>query len=193
MKSINIPGNRVQVSRSDNPKRKYVYTWELIEINPTWVGINTLRTNSIVGEALKSGTIPALIYPSVRSEIRAGSSRIDFLLERDAHRCYVEVKNVTLEENGVALFPDSETKRGLKHLYELMGLRQQGHRAVIFYLIQRGDTRLFKPASHIDPAYASALVDAVDHGVEIMAWQARVSPHEIRIDQPLSVDLTQNL
>ncbi len=193
MKSVNIPGNRVQVSRSDNPKRKYLYTWELIEINQVWVGINTLRTNHIVGEALKNGSIPELIYPSVTPEIRVGSSRIDFLLKHDALRCYVEVKNVTLEERGVALFPDSETKRGLKHLHELIELSQQGYRAVIFYLIQREDCRLFKPAFNIDPAYATALDKAVDRRVEIMAWQACVSPREIRIDRPLPVDLTQNL
>ncbi|TFG95703.1 MAG: DNA/RNA nuclease SfsA, partial [Calditrichales bacterium] len=100
------------------------------------------------------------------------------------------VKNVTLvEDDGGYYFPDSVTERGRKHLYELIDMVKQGHRSVMFYVIQRGDGNLFRPATHIDPAYAAALKEAVENGVEIIAYRAEVSPEKIEIVAPVPWEL----
>jgi sugar fermentation stimulation protein A len=181
------PGSRVWLSRSDNPKRKYPLTWEIIEVAPgVSCGINTMMSNKLVREAIESSFIAELDgYQSVRSEVRYGNenSRIDLLLESDSPQnkppCYVEVKNVTLVDNGVGLFPDAVTVRGTKHLRELMAMVDQGARAVIFYCVQRNDCREVRPADNIDELYGQTLRQAIDVGVEALAYGFQVSPIEI--------------
>jgi sugar fermentation stimulation protein A len=110
------------------------------------------------------------------------NSRIDILLNKENEQCYVEVKNVTLvEEDGYYYFPDSVTERGRKHLYELRDMVEKNHRAVMLYVIQRNDGKLFKPAAHIDPAYAESLKEVHSQGVEIITYRADVNPTEIQI------------
>ncbi|MDZ7262026.1 MAG: DNA/RNA nuclease SfsA [candidate division KSB1 bacterium] len=189
MLSCNLPGSRILLSRSNNPRRKLSYTWELIQVDSVWVGINTNVPNRLVYEALVANQIPELRgYDSIRREVKYGeNSRIDLLLEREQDLCFIEVKNVTLVENGVAYFPDAVTQRGTKHLHELMAMVRQGHRAIMFYLIQRKDGRLFKPADSIDPVYGQTLRKAISNGVEILAYQAEVTPWEIRLGQKVRV------
>jgi len=182
MKSCQTPGWKVMLSYHDNPKRKYQYTWEMVHNETCWIGINTGIPNQIVEESIKNKTIPALDgYTEIKREVRYGqNSRIDIFLKSDRQICYVEVKNVTLvEEDRFYSFPDSVTERGRKHLYELIEMVKQGHRAVMFYVIQRSDGTTFKPASHIDPAYAESLIEASEKGVEILVYQAEVSPESI--------------
>ena len=149
-----------------------------------WIGINTGIPNQIVEESIKNKTIHALGgYTEIKREVRYGqNSRIDIFLKNDRQICYVEVKSVTLvEDDGFYSFPDSVTERGRKHLYELIEMVKQGHRAVMFYVIQRSDGTTFKPASHIDPAYADSLKEAYGKGVEILVYQAGyfgVLPHK---------------
>ncbi len=181
------PGSRVWLSRSDNPKRKYPLTWEIIEVVPgVLCGINTMLSNKLVREAIESGFVTELSdYQSVRGEVRYGNenSRIDLLLESDSPKntppCYVEVKNVTLVDNGVGLFPDAVTARGTKHLRELMFMVEQGARAIIFYCVQRNDCREVRPADNIDKLYGQTLRQAIDAGVEALAYEFQVSPTEI--------------
>jgi sugar fermentation stimulation protein A len=181
------PGSRVWLSRSDNPKRKYPLTWEIVEISPgVSCGINTMLSNKLIREAIESGYIKELSgYQNVRSEVRYGNenSRIDLLLESDAPEnrppCYVEVKNVTLMDNGVGLFPDAVTARGTKHLRELMCMVEQGYRAVIFYCVQRNDCSEVRPADAIDALYGKTLRQALTAGVEGLAYSFRVSPEGI--------------
>jgi sugar fermentation stimulation protein A len=127
----------------------------------------------------------------VRAEVRYGTnSRIDLLLEGQKRgRCFVEIKNCTLVEQGIAYFPDAVTARGLKHLWELQQQVQEGNRCVMFYLIQRTDAHLFKPADLVDPEYGKALRTAVQHGVEIMAWDVKISLEEIVIRKQVPCDL----
>lgn len=190
------PGSCVWLSESVNPKRKYPLSWELVQTGSgTLVGINTALANLLAREAITNGVIGELQgYDAMRAEVRYGreNSRIDLLLEREAspHRCYVEVKNVTLLDGlSRALFPDAVTVRGTRHLRELTEVVRQGQRAVMLYCVQRGDAELFAPADAIDPAYGAALRAAVDQGVEALAYRATVTPQGIALDTALSVDI----
>jgi sugar fermentation stimulation protein A len=193
MKGCAIPGNSVLLSRSNNPDRKYPYTWELVKVNGLWVGINTGLPNRLTGDAVKQGLIKELRgYESVRPEVRYGKdSRIDLLLSGSKGLCYVEVKNVTLVEEGIALFPDAQTARGRKHLQELMREVRDGNRGVIFFVVQRADACAFAPADAIDPEYGVLLRTAVKNGVEAMAYQAHVEPDEIYLQRSLPVLLNR--
>jgi len=182
MKSCQYPGWKVMLSYHDNPKRKYQYTWEMVHNGICWIGINTGIPNQIVEEAIKQKEIPALNgYNEIKREVPYGkNSRIDIYLKNARQICYIEVKNVTLvEDDHFYSFPDSVTVRGKKHLYELIDMVKQGYRAVMFYVIQRSDGTTFKPAAHIDPAYAESLKEAYEKGVEILVYQAEVKPDSI--------------
>jgi sugar fermentation stimulation protein A len=173
------PGSAVRLSTSDNPNRRYPHTWEMVRVGRAWVGLNTILANRIAAEAIEQGVIPALSgFDRLERERPLGeSSRVDILLSGpDDRRCYVEVKNTTLAEDGVAMFPDAVTERGLKHLRELTEVVRQGHRAAMLYLVQRTDCHGFRPAAHIDPAYADSLARATAAGVEVHPLLARVSP-----------------
>ena len=185
------PGSPVMVSYHDKPGRKHAYTWEMIKINDGWVGINTHRPNILVSEAIAGQQIPELAgYTNIRREVAYGAnSRIDILLEKPNQLCYVEVKNVTLVRHGIIEFPDAVTSRGTKHLNELMEMVNQGHRAVMFYLVQRPDGDWFRPARDIDPVYAETLKKATAHGVEMLVYRAAVTPEEISITCPLKFNL----
>jgi len=180
-----------RLSTSDNPKRKLKYTLEMLHNGKTWIGVNTHLANNIVAEAISKTKIKKLNgYTNLRREVRYGqNSRIDILLENKDEKCYVEVKNVTLVEADSYLFPDAPTQRGQKHLRELMQMKKQGHRAVMFYLIQRQDGNIFAPASHIDPEYSRLLKQAHERGVEILPYQAKVGPEKITIENKIEFKL----
>ena len=187
MLGCDFPGSPVRLSFHDNPKRKYRYTWEMVKIGEHWVGINTQVPNRLVAEAISAGLIPELKnYPQIKREVKVGDhSRLDLLLKNRTERCYVEIKNVTLVENGIAYFPDAVTVRGRKHLHELLKLKRSGERAVIFFLIQRMDGEIFAPADHIDADYGKTLREVHRQGVEILPYRANVSPREIKLDKRL--------
>ncbi len=191
MKGCAEPGSPVLLSVSDNPKRKLPYTWELVQVNGLWVGINTGLPNRLVSEAISRGTVGDLAdYTNIRPEVRYGkNSRIDLLLTGPAGLCYVEVKNVTLVEGNRALFPDAVTVRGQKHLRELMQVVREGNRGVIFFVVQRGDACVVAPADRIDPEYGKLLRLAVQNGVEAIAYRAHVEPGEIYLTRRLEISL----
>lgn len=192
MLTCSEPGRPVYISKHNIPSRKLKYTWEMIDMPESLVGVNTGVPNHLVKEAIVSGLIKELTgYGSIRSEVKYGTnSRIDLLLENDGDRCYVEIKNCTLAENGIACFPDAVTSRGLKHLKELQAQIQQGDRAAMFYLVQRMDAGLFKPADHIDPEYGKELRKAVKNGVEIMVYDVHIDLQGIGINKALPYDLS---
>ncbi len=217
MKGLDTPGNPVVVSRSDKPGRKLAYTLELVQVAGKWVGINTSRSNHIVHEALvamqgnglpESESVPAPAapaletqsaipqlagYSSIVTEKKYGvNSRIDILLEDpNLGKCYVEVKNVTMAKGETAMFPDAVTARGTKHLHELMQMVAEGHRAVMFYLVQREDCRHFMPAAHIDPVYAATLAQARSAGVETICYSCNISPDGIWVARPIPITMTE--
>ena len=186
------PGSRVWLSESDRATRKYRHTWEIVEVGRVMVGINTGLPNALVAEAIAAGAIPELGgYASVRREVAYGEegSRVDLVLE-DPRRepCYVEVKNVTAAvSKGVALFPDAVSERGAKHLRELMRLKAAGLRPVQLYCVQRGDVDEVRPADAIDPEYGRTLRQALEAGVEVMAYRAKVTAREIRLERRIAV------
>ena len=193
MKGCSTPGSPVWLSHSDNPKRKCPYTWELVRAGDTLIGINTALPNLLVAEAIAQERIAQLNgFTELRREVPYGEerSRIDILLSHPARpACYVEVKNVTLAQNGVACFPDAVSARGSKHLRELMAVAAGGDRAVIFFCVQRGDVTEVRPADEIDPLYGTTLRAAARSGVELMAWQAEPTLAGIELVRALPVVL----
>ena len=200
MLSVNNPGAPVWLSPANDPKRKLKYTWELVQIGDAMVGINTQHPNKVVAEAIAAGHVPELAgYANLRREVKYGkNSRIDILLESDgnpqgADKCYVEVKNTTMRRDlspgAPAEFPDSVTARGAKHLDELSDMVREGHRAVMFYLVQRDDADSFTVAADIDPTYAERLSAAMKAGVEVLAYTCRITPDEIIVTTPVDVRL----
>ncbi|SDD52353.1 DNA/RNA nuclease SfsA [Kordiimonas lacus] len=188
------PGSRVYLSPNTNPKAKLDWRWEMVEVDGHLVGINTSHPNKLAEEAILGGVIPELSgYASLRREVKYGqNSRIDILLEEPektgaANQCFVEVKNVTLRVGNDAQFPDAVTARGTKHLRELMDMVAEGHRAVMLYLVQRGDCLSFAPATDIDPTYAATLKEAIEAGVETLCYVCDLSTDGIRVDRPMSL------
>ena len=187
MRGCADPGSVVYLSPSQNPKAKLDWRWEMIDVGGSLVGINTSRPNRLVEGAIEDGAIVELQgYGVMRREVKYGqNSRIDILLE-DPGLCYVEVKSVTLKVGDEAQFPDSVTTRGAKHLRELTQMVADGHRAVMVYLVQRGDCCHFRPAADIDPTYASELQIAQKAGVEILCYQCTLSPSAIEVVGPMA-------
>jgi len=186
------PGMRVWLSEHDSATRKYRHMWQIVEVGSVMVGINTGLPNALVAEAIAQGSIAELTgYRSVRREVAFGTegSRVDLVLESPRRKaCYVEVKNVTAAaKEGVALFPDCVSERGAKHLRELMRLKASGMRPVQLYCVQRGDVNEVRPADAIDAEYGRTLREAIDAGVEVLAYRARVTPTEIRIEERVAV------
>lgn len=181
------PGWRVALSDSQNPKRKYRYTWELVHNGVCWICVNTGRANEMGAEAVSAGTIPELAgYAEVLREQTFGNSRFDLLLRTNEKLCYVEIKNVTLvADDGCYVFPDAVTERGRKHLNELIEVVRAGHRAAMLFVIPRSDGTTFRAAQEIDPQYATALKEAVAAGVEVYAWRAEVSPEKLFLVSPV--------
>ena len=185
MLGLKDPGTLVWLSKSDNPKRKLAYSWELLELDGAMIGINTSHPNRIVEEAINENKIAELTgYPDLRREVKYGkNSRIDILLQGGGKPdCYVEIKNVhLLREASLAEFPDSVTKRGAKHLVELGDMVDEGHRAVMLYLVQRTDAERFTLASDMDPAYVDAFNEAKARGVEALVYDCTITQEEIVI------------
>jgi len=192
MKGLTQEGNPVRLSYHDKPGRKLKYSWELVKVGRVWVGINTHLPNQLVEDAIRNGMVKELQnYTKLQREVKYGkSSRIDILLGNSkGPHCYVEVKNVTLVEGGVAYFPDAVTERGRKHLEELEDMVKAGHRGVIFFVVQRADGYPISPADHIDPTYGKVLRRVVKNGVEALAYRAKVRPGEISIFERVQVEL----
>jgi len=144
----------------------------------------------VVEEGLRNGRIEELAGGKITPEFRFGDSRLDFHLELAGERALVEVKNVTLTDGATtALFPDAVTSRGQKHLRALRGALADGYRAVIFFLVQRGEAEAFAPADRIDPEYGRLLRDVAAAGVEVLAYKTVVTKTENRIGQRLPVVL----
>lgn len=192
MKGCSEPGSPVIISRSDNPKRKYGWTLEQVQDGGVWIGVNTGMTNRIVHEGLANGVITDFgTISGIRPEVKVSAkSRLDFLIETDRGSAYLEVKNCSLAQSGVALFPDAVTARGTKHLEELMALKADGITAAVLFCIQRSDAHSFMPAQTIDPLYTETLLKVHAQGVLVLAYQAEVLPDSVTLTRkiPLGLD-----
>jgi len=191
-------GAEVFLSPADDPGRRTLFTWEMIRIGGDWVGTNTFHPNALAFEWIREGRIPGLEgLTGLKREVKWEDSRFDLYGEYpegrkgpgSAQACFIEVKNVTLKVGERALFPDAVTQRGRKHLNTLVRVKKAGMHAVMLYVVQRTDVRMFSPARGIDPEYASALREAVRNGVEVIVAQARVSPEGIEFHRLLPLEL----
>ena len=193
-------GAEVWLSPADDQKRKTQFTWEMIKIDGDWVGINTSNPNTLAFEWVDRGLVPGLEgLTSLKREVKWDDSRFDLFGEMagkgadgfagPGKGCFIEVKNVSLKEGNRALFPDSITERGRKHLNTLVRVKKAGMRAVMLYVVQRMDVRIFSPAREIDPAYGKVLDEAIRHGVEVIVVQAHLTPESIEFHRVLPVEL----
>ena len=192
MTGCKTPGSPVCISRCDNPGRRLAYTWEMIRINGGWVGINTMHPNRLVAEGIETGALRELQgYGSIRREVYTRQeTRLDICLQGTRGLCFVEVKNVTLAIDGTAAFPDAVSARGTKHLKELIRLKRKGHRTAVVFVIQREDCNGFRPADEIDQEYGRWLRRAARAGVEVLPYQASVTPEEIVLTTRLGMNWT---
>ena len=190
LKSCLNPGGRCVLWDSGNPNRKYPLSWKAIEVEGTWVGIDTGVPNPLVAEVIAAGGLVELgEVTSVSREVKMGkSSRVDIVTDGPDGRTWIEVKNVTLVDGDFALFPDAVTARGLRHLEELGERVGEGDRAAMVYVVQREDGRIFAPADDIDPAYGAALRRVHALGVAIWPLGCTVSAEGVRVEGLLPFD-----
>ncbi|MDH3349828.1 MAG: DNA/RNA nuclease SfsA [Desulfobulbaceae bacterium] len=187
MTGCSAPGSQVVVTDSQNLKRKYPWTLEMVFQDDVWIGVNTFLTNKLVREALENGIIDDFgTVEDIRPEVKTSdNSRLDFLLQTSNGATYLEVKNCSLVMDQVAYFPDAVTARGTKHLKELLCLKEQGHESAVLFVVQRGDGKIFRPAAHVDENYAQTLREVAGGGVKVLAYQADVSPERIVISHKI--------
>ena len=185
-------GNKVWISKSNNPNRKLKYTLEIIEDKSSKVGVNTHSTNKIVHHALQNNLIDELKNISeIKTEIKFGlNTRFDFLVSYEKNKAFVEVKNVTLSrEKSLAEFPDAVTTRGLKHINELLKASKKNYKIFILYLIQRDDCNLFTVAKDIDPNYAAALKKAINNKLKIICYDCKFSSKGIKLNNKIKIKI----
>ena len=154
-----------------------------------WIGVNTSLTNKLVEEGLRNGVIDDFgRIDSILREVKvSGQSRLDFLVKSGKRDVYIEVKNCSLAENNVALFPDAVTKRGTKHLLELDRQRRSNVDSAILFCVQRKDADSFMPAEFIDPEYTKTLYNVHKNGVKVIAYQADVQPERVLLVRKIPV------
>jgi sugar fermentation stimulation protein A len=191
------PDAPVQLSYSDNPKRKLAWTLERVDMGNGWIGVHTGRTNPMIEEAVGHGRVPQLQgYSSIRREVVFEAegyerSRFDlFLSQGSARDAWVEIKNVTLWQGDAMTFPDAVTTRGRKHLNLLQEACQQGYRGVMVYALNRPEGDYFRPAHEIDPAYAETLRKVVENGVEVIALRIQHHSDSMQVSDEVAVDLS---
>ncbi len=186
-------GNKVWVSKSNDPKRKLKYTLQIIENNNSKVGINTHLSNKIVLNALNDKVIKDFKNSDfIKAEVKFGqNSRFDFLIKEKTKKIFLEVKNVTLSrKKGLAEFPDAITSRGLKHIKELLKASKHGYRIYMLYLIQRDDCNKFHLAKDIDPEYCELLIKAVKKKLNVLCYDCKFSPKGIKLNRKIEFKKT---
>jgi sugar fermentation stimulation protein A len=189
-------GAKVWLFDSQNPKRKLPLSWEWVEVEGQYKAcINTARANQLVKEALLNNVISEVQLNSaaqLKAEPKVDEGRLDFLIrsETDDLLTYIEVKSVTLlGENNIGYFPDAVTSRGLKHLEVLMRLKAEGQRSILFFCVSHEGIKQVKVAEHVDPAYAKKLREAIQKGVEVLAYQVEFEQHGLFLKQPLIINI----
>ena len=181
-------GNKVWLSKSDNPNRKLKYTLEIIEDEKSKVGINTHSANKIVKHALQNNLIKQFKnILEIKAETKFGANtRFDFLINNKNNKAFIEVKNVTLSrKKKLAEFPDAVTSRGLKHIKELINASKRNYKIYILFLIQRNDCESFTIAKDIDPKYANALGKAIKNKLNILCYDCKFTSKGIKLNKQI--------
>lgn len=192
-KELLIPGCRVWLSESSNPERKTKYDLIAVEkLRPgnsaLFVNMDSQLPNAAAEEWLRKGNL----FPSsaeIRREVTYGKSRFDFQITYGKRKCFLEVKGVTLERDGIALFPDAPTERGVKHLMELISARESGFDAAVLFVIQMKEIRAFRPNDMTHKAFGDALRLAKEKGVQLLAYDCVATPDSMCIDAPVKINL----
>ena len=186
-----LAGRKIRLVHQPAPKRKTDYTLVLVRHGSIWVSVFPVFANSLIKDALLKRTLPFLEgYSDFSSEVKVGDSRFDFKLGFPVNPIYVEVKSVSLVEQGLGKFPDAPTKRGVKHVTELMGFCAKGHRAAVVFVSQRSDTQSITCNDEIDPVFGECLRNAQAQGVELYGINCKVTPTSISLNKPVEVELS---
>ena len=180
-------GAKVWCQKSSNPNRKTQYDLICVQKGQRLINMDSQAPNIAVGQWLRSGGFGEL--KNVRAEVKMGQSRFDFAFEKDGRQCFMEVKGVTLETDGVCAFPDAPTSRGAKHLRELTDLSGEGYGAYILFVIQMENVKYLHPNDVTDPEFSGALRKAAQAGVQVMAMDCFVTPEEMILKNPVRVVL----
>ncbi|HIN05318.1 MAG TPA: DNA/RNA nuclease SfsA [Dehalococcoidia bacterium] len=188
MRELLVPGYRVLLRRQPGSHRKTGYDLALVDLGSTLASADARLPNILVGEALALGRLSQFSeYADVRREVVFGDSRLDFMLESPSGRCYLETKSVTLVVDGIGLFPDAPTLRGTKHMHSLAKAVEEGHRAAAIFVVQREDCQAVAPHGVNDPVFGAALRESVAAGVEVYAYNCRVTEKDINLNRMLPV------
>ena len=192
-KELLVPGCTVYCAVSDNPKRKtkfdLIAVEKKVESSTLLINMDSQAPNAAVKEWLASGASPFGQIDLLKPECRHGNSRFDFYLECNKRKIFIEVKGVTLEDDGVVLFPDAPTERGVKHVHELIQCHGEGCETYILFVVQMERARYFTPNRKTHPQFADAMYEAKQAGVELMAYMCTVCPDEMKMDKPLEIKL----
>ncbi|MBE6958115.1 MAG: DNA/RNA nuclease SfsA [Ruminococcaceae bacterium] len=180
-------GAKVWCQKSSNPSRKTKYDLICVQKGQRLINMDSQAPNAVVGEWLRSGGFGEL--ENIRAEVKHGQSRFDFAFEKDGKPCFMEVKGVTLETDGVCAFPDAPTTRGTKHLRELTALAEQGYGAYVLFVIQMADVQYLHPNDTTDPAFSEALRQAARSGVQVLAMDCEVSPERMNLRKTVRICL----
>jgi sugar fermentation stimulation protein A len=189
-------GAKVWLFDSQNPKRKLPLSWEWVEVEGQYKAcINTARANQLVKEALLNNVISEVQLNSpaqLKTEPKVDEGRLDFLISSETSDLltYIEVKSVTLlGEDNIGYFPDAVTARGLKHIEVLMRLKAEGQRSILFFCVPHQGIQQVKVAEHVDPAYAKKLREAIQAGVEVLAYQVEFKTQGMELKTPIAVNI----
>ena len=181
------PEATVWCAESSNPSRKTKYDLISVQKGQRIINMDSQAPNIAAGEWLRSGGLGAI--SNLRGEYTHGDSRFDFTFEKDGRRCFLEVKGVTLEHDGVCAFPDAPTERGVKHIQGLIRAAKEGYGAYILFVIQMADVKYLHPNDATDPAFGAALREAAENGVRILAMDCAVTPETMALRLPVLVKL----
>jgi len=180
LKELLIPGASLLIKKEGNPNRKTKFSTQAVYLDSQLISLNSWLPNKFVEFLLKRKSIEFLEdWNFIRREIPFGKHRFDFLLERDKKPLYIEVKSVTLVENGIAKFPDAVTERGKRHVESLTKMTKDGINCMVLFVVQRPDAKFFKPQWERDPKFAKALLKAYDNGVNIKVIQSEIKKDKI--------------
>lgn len=191
LKELFIPKTVVLLEESDNPDRKTKYSLVAVDKNGRWVNIDSQAPNKVAFEAMSEGEIVEFGIPTnLKREVTYGASRFDLYYEKDGKKGFIEVKGVTLEKDGIAMFPDAPTTRGTKHVLELAKAQQEGYQNAILLIVQLKGCHEFTPNRETDPAFADALLLAHQAGVQILAYDTIVVEDGLKINHSIPVKLS---
>lgn len=187
-KEILTKGTTVYLQKSDNPDRKTKYSLISAYKGSMLINIDSQVPNEIVYSSIISNRIVQLTNVDLlKREVKYNNSRFDLYYEKEDKKGFIEVKGVTLEIDGISMFPDAPTERGTKHILEMIEAEKEGYENFIFFLIQMPNIKYFKPNEKMDPKFSQALIKAKDFGINILAYNCNVTENEILIGDEMEL------